>query len=468
MASQDRVSRYYAAALALLAALLAAGLVVAGANLGNVWVLALLCVTTAVAERWIVPLSKTTELSVYLLPTVFAAVVLGPLPAGIVAAASMLGDPVVVRGSDKQRQPLLRWASLTCISFIIGSTAGLVAALMDAIIDGGAGTIIAVTFVAMAVAEGLDLGFAMLTAAVRGRSPRETLGALWPVAVSSLLIYTPVVAVLAVAYTEISPWTAPLFLMPALAFQRLYTLYQRERLLGEELSAANASLERANLSFAAALVRSLEAKDHYTAGHSAAVAIYSRDIARRMGLPGAVQDKAFLCGLVHDVGKIGLPASLLDKDGPLTLDERRQMQEHSVIGERILREVDTYSDIASIVRFHHERIDGEGYPDGVAAESIPLLSRIIAVADAYNAMTSDRPYRDAMPSRVARLRLAQAVESQFDTAVVAAFEAILAGADEAYRRATRDDFHAFTALQPTSPESCSESDDSSPVLVGAA
>jgi HD-GYP domain-containing protein (c-di-GMP phosphodiesterase class II) len=87
------------------------------------------------------------------------------------------------------------------------------------------------------------------------------------------------------------------------------------------------------------------------------------------------------------------------------------------------------------VRHHHERVDGQGYPDGLSEPEIPLLSRIIAVADAYNAMTSDRPYRDAMPSRVARLRLAQAVETQFDTAVVAAFEALLAGADENYRLA---------------------------------
>src|SRR5204863_2598163 len=86
-----------------------------------------------------------------------------------------------------------------------------------------------------------------------------------------------------------------------------------------------------------------------------------------------------------------------------------------------------------VVRHHHERVDGQGYPDGLSAYEIPLLSRIIAVADAYNAMTSDRPYRDAMPSRVARLRLAQAVETQFDTTVVAAFEALLAGADEDYR-----------------------------------
>jgi putative nucleotidyltransferase with HDIG domain len=245
-------------------------------------------------------------------------------------------------------------------------------------------------------------------------------------------------------YVEISPWTLALFLVPATAAQRLYGLYQEERRLARDLSTANETLERANLQFAAALIATLDARDQYTAGHSAAVAIYSRDVAERMGLSAEMQEHAYLCGLVHDIGKIGLPPGLLEKPGALTLDERRQMQEHSAIGERILGHVDEYSEIATVVRHHHERIDGQGYPDGRKGESIPLVSRIIAVADAYNAMTSDRPYRDAMPSRVARLRLAQAVDSQFDTAVVAAFEAILAGADEDYRLARRPDFLEFT------------------------
>ncbi len=116
------------------------------------------------------------------------------------------------------------------------------------------------------------------------------------------------------------------------------------------------------------------------------------------------------------------------------------MEAHSEIGERILANVDDYAEIASIVRHHHERVDGQGYPDKLVGANTPLVSRIISVADAYNAMTSDRPYRDAMPSRVARLRLAQAVESQFDTSVVAAFEAILASADEPYRLGTAPDF----------------------------
>jgi HD-GYP domain-containing protein (c-di-GMP phosphodiesterase class II) len=117
------------------------------------------------------------------------------------------------------------------------------------------------------------------------------------------------------------------------------------------------------------------------------------------------------------------------------------MEQHAVIGEKILSKVDGYAEIAHVVRHHHERVDGLGYPDGVEGDAIPIAARIIAVADAYNAMTSDRPYRDAMPSRVARLRLAQAVESQFDTSVVAAFEAVLAGASEAYRSGQRDDFN---------------------------
>jgi len=199
-------------------------------------------------------------------------------------------------------------------------------------------------------------------------------------------------------------------------------------------------LERANLSFATALVATLDARDRYTAGHSAAVAIYARDIARRLELPEEDQQLAHQCGLVHDIGKIGLPPGLLEKPGALTLGERRQMEKHSEIGERILANVEDYAEIARIVRHHHERWDGQGYPDGISDCDIPLISRIITVADAYNAMTSDRPYRDAMPSRVARMRLAQGVESQFDTTIVAAFEAILAGADEDYRLARGDQF----------------------------
>jgi putative nucleotidyltransferase with HDIG domain len=270
------------------------------------------------------------------------------------------------------------------------------------------------------------------------------------VALAGIPLYTSLVGILAYTYIVFTPWSAALFFIPALAAQRLHVMYREQQEALSHLGEANERLERANLSFATALVATLDARDRYTAGHSAAVAIYSRDIALRMGLSETDQRLVHLCGLVHDIGKVGLPAGLLEKPGALTLEERRLMEDHAAIGERILSNVEDYAEIARIVRHHHERVDGLGYPDGLHGDEIPILAKIIAVADAYDAMTSDRPYRDAMPSRVARLRLAQAVESQFDTSVVAAFEAILAGATEEYRVARRDDFSLETQREQQS------------------
>ncbi len=222
-------------------------------------------------------------------------------------------------------------------------------------------------------AQLLDTLFASITLYLRGTGRvRDYAQTLLPVVVASVPLYTPIVVVLVLAYKDVSPWTLPLFLTPALAAQRLFAMYQEQRRLAEDLSTANESLEQANLSFAAALVATLDARDRYTAGHSAAVAIYSRDIAERMGLSDAEQQEAHLAGLVHDIGKIGLPPGLLEKQGPLNLEERRVMQTHSEIGEGILAKVATYDRIAAIVRHHHERIDGHGYPDGQSRYRDPL------------------------------------------------------------------------------------------------
>jgi putative nucleotidyltransferase with HDIG domain len=287
----------------------------------------------------------------------------------------------------------------------------------------------------------IDTVVNVVTLIMRRSAPAKSfLAATGPFFALSLPLYVPVVGLMVYGYRNQSFWMAATFLVPALALQRLVHLYQEQREATQALAHANERLEQASLSFAAGLVATLDARDRYTAGHSAAVAVYARDIARRLGLDSEEQDLAHLCGLVHDIGKVGLPAGLLEKAGPLTLDERRQMESHSAIGERILKNVEGYERIASIVRHHHERIDGEGYPDHLQNDAIPLLARIISVADAYDAMTSDRPYRDSMPSRVARLRMANAVGSQFDTTVVAAFEAILAQASEDYRLGVGDQF----------------------------
>jgi putative nucleotidyltransferase with HDIG domain len=428
---------WYASVLTLLAGGMAVLLAITTKTNGSLWVILLLAIVAAIAERGSVQMSTTMDLeeSISLLPTLFAAVLLGPLAGLSVGAASMLGD---------FRAPYLRSLIYAATRAIGGGVAGLVALAVSDLGGGGLGSVVISTLAGAIIVQTLDLGFACLTVWLRRTAgPWETARTIAPVALSAVPLYAPVVILLTVAYERLSPWTLILFFVPALAAQRLFALLQAQRQLTERLSTANDRLERANVSFASALVATLDARDRYTAGHSAAVAVYSRDIAARMGLSAEDQQKAHLAGLVHDIGKVGLPAGLLEKEGPLSLDERRVMQGHSVIGERILANVDGYEQIAHVVRHHHERYDGEGYPDGISGDEVPMLSRIIAVADAYNAMTSDRPYRQAMPSPVARMRLAQAVGSQFDTTVVAAFEAILATADEAYRSATSEEFDFF-------------------------
>ncbi|MFL5959245.1 MAG: HD-GYP domain-containing protein [Gaiellaceae bacterium] len=394
-----------------------------GYRLPPVWAGLVLAAVAALAERQIITLTQRTHQSVSFLPLVFSAVVFGPLGAFAVGAASNI--------LDLRKEPL-RWSVYTPIRGLTAAAAGLAAWTLVP-----SPTNFTQYVLASLVASVADLaaGWALVgvTAWVRGMNVTEVLRTISSVSLLTVPLYVPVLALFVYGYHLYSLPLVLVFFLPALAAQRLLHLYRQEKVVTQDLAEANERLRRASLSFATALVATLDARDQYTAGHSAAVAIYAKDIAERMGLPEDQQELIHLSGLVHDIGKIGLPAGLLEKPGPLTLEERRQMEQHSEIGERILRNVDDYSEIADIVRSHHERIDGMGYPDGLHSDEIPLLSRIIGVADAYDAMTSDRPYREALPSRVARMRLAQAVETQFDTSVVAAFEAILATADDAYR-----------------------------------
>ncbi|MGQ0569501.1 MAG: HD domain-containing phosphohydrolase [Armatimonadota bacterium] len=396
------------------------------ASLPAWWMLVGLVLLAGVCERQSVRLfsqgETSTEVSGAFLPLVFTAVAFGPFAALVVGAAAHLAD---------LRAPYLRWFVYTPIRALTGAISGWA---VLAVAAPGFGSILVASLVGAGVSFLVDAGFNVATGLVRRTTtPVEYLRTVGPFVLVAVGLYAPVIALLVYGYQQYSMLAVVSFLLPAVALQRVIHLYQEQRSAAQDLAEANRHLERANLSFAAALVATLDARDRYTAGHSAAVAIYSRDIAERMGLPPDDQRAVHLAGLVHDIGKIGLPPGLLEKEGPLTLEERRITQAHSEIGERILAKVDDYGGIASVVRHHHERVDGNGYPDGLFSDEIPVLSKIIAVADAYNAMTSDRPYREAMPTRVARMRLAQAVGSQFDTTVVAAFEAILATADDGYR-----------------------------------
>jgi diguanylate cyclase (GGDEF)-like protein len=200
------------------------------------------------------------------------------------------------------------------------------------------------------------------------------------------------------------------------------------RLLGgvaqqAKLAIANASsyegLERTLVTTVEALANALEANDEYTSTHARWITDLSLRVGRELGLDEPALKRLELGALLHDIGKIGIPSDVLSKPGRLTAEERRLVQTHPELGERIIGPIDRLEDVRPIVRHCHERWDGKGYPDGIAGERIPLESRIIFVCDAYHAMTSDRPYRSALGHREAVRRLAEGAGTQFDPTVVA-------------------------------------------------
>jgi HD-GYP domain-containing protein (c-di-GMP phosphodiesterase class II) len=211
------------------------------------------------------------------------------------------------------------------------------------------------------------------------------------------------------------------------------------RLLGgvaqqAKLALANASsyegLERTFVTTVEALANALEANDEYTSTHARWITDLSLRVGRELGLDEPALKRLELGALLHDIGKIGIPSDVLAKPGRLTAEERKLVQTHPELGERIIGPIDRLEDVRPIVRACHERWDGAGYPDGIAGEAIPLESRIIFVCDAYHAMTTDRPYRRRLSHREAVRRLAEAAGGQFDPNVVDVALRVLEQADE--------------------------------------
>lgn len=162
------------------------------------------------------------------------------------------------------------------------------------------------------------------------------------------------------------------------------------------------------------LANTIDAKDKYTNGHSVRVAVYSKEIAKRCGKSKKEQKDIYHMGLLHDIGKIGVPDTIINKRDRLTDEEYEAIRQHPEIGSDILKTIQQIPDIMVGARWHHERYDGKGYPDGLKGTEIPECARIIGVADAYDAMTSKRSYRDILPQEVVRAELEKGKGTQFD------------------------------------------------------
>jgi putative nucleotidyltransferase with HDIG domain len=193
--------------------------------------------------------------------------------------------------------------------------------------------------------------------------------------------------------------------------------FKQERARSQELS-------RSYISTVRALSNAVEARDAYTGKHAERVAAYGMEIARALGIPISDTPEIEFGFLLHDIGKLAIPDAILYKPGTLTDYERALMAQHPLIGAEIVRGIEFLGEAAQVVRSHHERWDGRGYPDGLAGEQIPLAARVFAVADVLDALTTDRPYRPASPMSVAREMILSESGKHFDPQVVEAFKSI--------------------------------------------
>ncbi len=193
----------------------------------------------------------------------------------------------------------------------------------------------------------------------------------------------------------------------------------------EDIHESYKELEDLFLNLVSTIVNALDAKSPWTKGHSVRVAKYAEDIAKEMGLSEKEIQDLHLAGLLHDIGKIGTYDILLDKPGKLTNEEFEIVKKHPVQGAKILQKIKQLKNIIPIIRHHHERIDGRGYPDGLKGEEIPLSARILHVADSYDSMTADRPYRAAPGKEYAISELKRCSGTQFEPYVVDTFLRVL-------------------------------------------
>ncbi len=294
-----------------------------------------------------------------------------------------------------------------------------------------------------AVAVGfLALNFVMLTALVvlvdGGRlseavhHPREIL--------PSLALTVALTLAIAGAYAGVGIFASAFVILSIIAF----TYMSRLVVIARERTGQYAALSWGVLS---ALVRSLDRRDSRTARHSAAVASFSRDIAIESGMSTRDAELAHTAGLLHDIGRFALPDRVMERQGTLTEDDWEAIRLHPELGADLLRDLGVYGPVAQIVRAHHERVDGRGYPDGLEGDEIPPIARIVAVAEVYDTLTAEDTYRDRMTSFQAMTELRRVAGRQLDEHYVEALASLLSGRGMEYRHADTADFGSELAIQ---------------------
>ncbi len=403
-----------------------------------IWNAVVLVVLAVIAEEMAVEVTDRMTLTAGNLPILLAVMYTGRVPALLVALVVGLWgawreNSKAVVAYNGANHVLSAFLAVLVFDALVAEFGISLSAVSMALLLGGA--VAAVTF------EGANILVVSIGMVVKyGRR----LGAFWreemPPFVRSVGVLLLLGLAVAALFAQAGIVAVALLFIPLFASQYMFKLLVRERQhLATQKELSDQYLEM-NIGLAAAMVVLLDSKDEYTAQHSAAVAMYCRDIALALGLPEEEAEALHLAGLLHDLGKVGVPDAVLRKTASLDDEEWGFIREHPEKGAEVLSHLANYQDVADIVRYHHERLDGSGYPGGVVGNNIPKLSRILAVADSYHAMTSDRPYRTARSSFEALKELRGLAGVTLDQESVEALARVLRDKDLAYRNGSSTDF----------------------------
>jgi putative nucleotidyltransferase with HDIG domain len=381
------------------------------------------------AAQW----QGTIDVSASFVCVMLAAAYLGPAPAFAIA--------VFAEGVAWLHDRYRPQAFLINVA-AIGLPALAAATVFEAVMDGDASRIAFLSLLAGAAALNLSLNFLLVSVLMSLMDGLRLRSALKPPAqlVPALALTVALTLAVAEVYARFGLAASALVLLLIVAFTYMARLVVTAR----ERTAQYASLSWGVLS---GLIRTLDRRDGRAARHSAAVAAFARDIAAEAGMTRAEQELAHTAGLLHDIGKFALADRVLERDGSLREADWEAIRRHPELGADLLRDLGVYGPVAQIVRAHHERMDGRGYPDGLTGDAIPAIARIVAVAETYDTLTAEDTYRTKMTSFEALTELRRVAGRQLDPGYVEALGRLLAGRGLDYRHADAADFDRELAME---------------------
>lgn len=389
------------------------------------------------ASAWEGPIDISAAFVCFMLAVAFV----GPVAAFAIPVAAELVTFVVRRYRPRQRRYRTTVLPINLAATAIPSllAAVLYGELVGSVEDGEAFELAVLALVAVGF---LILNFALLTTLMTLLDGGRILPALRPPRelLPSLALTVALTVSIVGVFAQLGLAAGVFLVLIIVAF----TYMSRLVVIARERTEQYAAMSWGVLS---SLVRALDRRDGRTARHSAAVAAFARDIAVECGMSKRDVELAHTAGLLHDIGRFALPDRVMERHGTLTQDDWQAIHQHPELGADLLRDLGVYGPVAEIVRAHHERIDGRGYPRRLSGDEIPEIARIVAVAEVYDTLTTEDTYRDRMTSFQAMTELRRVAGRQLDERYVEALASLLAGRGMDYRHADTADFDRELAIE---------------------